>query len=140
MLVPSDRRHDHLPPRCVEHKPAPLILDALLLRHWSESDCHPGSVRLTFHRDHSIHTAYFITITDATTEVADDIVRTQGACRKPILQQASGPPADLRLGLTIAAGCVTQGDERSTGGICPRIDRATRSNRAAQRVIRAGRR
>jgi hypothetical protein len=49
MLAPADRRHDHLPPRCVEHKPAPLILDALLLTHWSDSNCHSGSVRPTFH-------------------------------------------------------------------------------------------
>jgi hypothetical protein len=37
--------------------------------------------------------------------------------RKPTLQRAPGPPADLRLGLTIAAGCVTQEDERTTSGI-----------------------
>ena len=36
--------HDPLPRRCVEHKLAPLILDALLLTHRSESDCHPGSL------------------------------------------------------------------------------------------------
>jgi hypothetical protein len=38
----------------------------------------------------------FITIADATMEVAEDVVRTQGACRKPILLRfnQTTPPAN----------------------------------------------
>ena len=39
---------------------------------------------LTFHRDHSIDTLHISsTITDATMEIAEDVVRSQGACWKP---------------------------------------------------------
>src|SRR5215211_5193759 len=47
-------RHDHLLAGRVEHKPAPLILDAVLLAHCLSRTITLVLFGLTCHRDHSI--------------------------------------------------------------------------------------